>query len=214
MASKLPDGSTVFVGAALAAEKKVTAITNANPAVATATAHGLANGEYVLVSSGWGKLDGRVVKVEKVNENDFKLLDIDTTDTEKFPVGGGVGDVKKVSSWVQVRQVLEFSIQGGEQQYANFSYLEDDFERQLPSSRSAMSLNMRLGDDANLPGYQALKRAGNGFSLTPLRLNLKDGAVITYSGIVSLNETPSTEKGQVMSVQVSVALQALPLRHA
>lgn len=214
MASKLSDGSTVFVGAALAAEKKVTAVTNANPAVATAAAHGLANGDYVLVSSGWGRLDGRVVKVEKVNENEFKLLEIDTSDTEKFPAGSGTGGVKKVSSWVQVRQVLEFSTQGGEQQHTNFAYLEDDFERQLPSHRSAMSLNMRLGDDASLPGYQALKKASDGFALTPLRLNLKDGAVLTYSGIVSLNETPSTEKGQVMSVQVSVALQAMPVRYA
>ena len=43
----------------------ITQVSNANPAVITAT-NTLSAGDYILVNSGWGLLDNRVVRVSKI----------------------------------------------------------------------------------------------------------------------------------------------------
>ena len=213
MAAKLPDGSTVFIASAYAATKAVTAVTNAENPVATSTAHGLANGDFVEVTSGWGGLNGRVFKVESVTADSFKIMGADSTDVAKYPATAGIGSVRKVSAQTQILQVLEFSTSGCEQQFANFSYLEEDFERQLPTITSAQSLTIAIADDPSLPGYKAVKAASDGRKQTALFLNLRDGSVIAYNTIVSLNETPTTTKGQVMQTSATFSLQGRPVRY-
>ena len=53
MAVKTWTNVQVAMQSALGASKTITAITKANPAVATSTAHGLANGDYVQAASHW-----------------------------------------------------------------------------------------------------------------------------------------------------------------
>ena len=60
MAARLPDGSTVSLAATYGAAKTITSISNANPAVATAAAHGFANGDLVVINSGWQRLNDRI----------------------------------------------------------------------------------------------------------------------------------------------------------
>lgn len=213
MAAALPDGATVFIASAYAAEKAVTAITNAKSPVVTATAHGFANGDFVEVTSGWGALNGRVMKISGVNTDSFKLEGIDTSDTDKYPAGAGVGSVRKISAWTQVTQILSFETSGGEQQFSTYSYLEEDFERQLPSIISAQSITIGIADDPALPGYKATKAASDARANTGLRLNLRTGSVIVYNSVVSLNETPAITKGQVMQVRATFALQGRPTRY-
>ncbi len=64
MGFALPNGATVFVGSKLAAALAATAVSNAKGAVFTvATGHGLAVGDPVLISSGWGLIDNLVARV-------------------------------------------------------------------------------------------------------------------------------------------------------
>lgn len=213
MAAKLPDGATVFIASAYSVEKKITAITNATAPVVTATAHGFANGDFVEVTSGWGDLNGRIMKISGVNTDTFKLEGYDTSDTDKFPAGGGVGSVRKINAWTQITQILSFETSGGEQQFVTYSFLEEDFERQLPSVTSARSITIGIADDPNLPGYKALKSANEKRANTGLRLNLREGSVIVYNGVASLNETPTLTKGQVMQVQATFAMQGHATRY-
>ena len=117
MAVTLANGSIVQIATGLAAEKKITAISNAEEAVATCTAHGLVNGDYVVIVSGWGGLNERVFRVTSVDANSFKLDGIDTRDLNKYPAGSGAGSCQKVSSWQQITQIMELSSEGGDQQF-------------------------------------------------------------------------------------------------
>lgn len=213
MAAALPDGATVFIASAYSAEKKITAITNAATPVVTVTAHGFANGDFVEVTSGWGALNGRVMKISGVATDTFKLEGIDTTDTEKYPAGAGIGSVRKIASWTQITQILSFETSGGDQQFSTYSFLEEDFERQLPSVTSAQSIAIGIADDPTLPGYMATKAASDMRANTGLRLNMRSGSVIVYNSVVSLNETPTLTKGQVMQVRATFALQGRPTRY-
>lgn len=212
MAAKLPDGSQLAIASAYAAAKSVTAITNAAAPSVSATGHGLLVGDFVEITSGWGEVNGRIFKVASSTTDAFTIAGIDTTDVTKFPVGSSAGSVRKISTWTQVMQVLMFETQGGEQQFVNFSFMEEDFERQLPSIMSAMSLRIGLADDPTLPGYIAMKAASDTRAMTGYKLALRDGGNILYNGITSVNETPTTSKGQVMIINATVALQGKAVR--
>lgn len=213
MAVKLPDGATVAIATAYGSSKTVSALTNASPAVATATGHGLSNGAFFELKSGWQKINDRIYKAANVSTNSLDIAGADTTDTGRFPSGSGTGSLREITTWTQIPQILEFTTNGGDQQFTNFSFLEEDFERQLPTVTSAQSIQIGIGDDPTLPGYQALKAAGEARAIRALKLTLPDGSVILYNGYVSFNETPTLTKGQVMQVRATFSLQGRPVRY-
>lgn len=214
MAAALPDGAVVSLATTYdAASKTITAITNANPGVASSAAHGYLAGALLELKSGWNRINDRIIRVANPAGGTFELDGIDTTNPDFFPAGTGVGSARAITAWTQVSQIIEFTTNGGEQQFVNFSFLEEDYERQLPSITSAQSITMRIADDASLAGYQALKAASDLRKNRALKLTLKNGDVLLYNGIVSLNETPTLTKGQVMAVTATFSLQGRPTRY-
>lgn len=214
MAVKLPNGVLLALATAYAAADTVSAITNANPAVATATAHGISNGAYVEMTSGWSRLNNRVVRVANVAANTVELEGISTLDTEDYPAGSGTGSMREITTFTQISQILELTSSGGEQQFVTYSFLEDDFEKQLPTQQSPMTITMVIADDPTLAGYVALKAAAESRDLVALRATLPDGSKLLYNGYVSFNETPTMTKNQIMGVTATFSLQARPVRYA
>jgi hypothetical protein len=214
MAARLPDGATVSLATTYGTLKNITAISNANPGNATSAAHGFSNGDILSVVSGWSRLNNRVVRVANSLTNSYDLDGIDTTLTSLFPAGSGVGSAQPITAFTQIAQILEFTTSGGDQQFANFSFLEQDFESQIPTITSAMSITIGIADDPSLAGYQALKNAAASRAIRALKLQLPDGSFILYQGYVSFNETPTVTKGQVMQVKATISLQSRPVRYA
>ncbi|HEZ1442678.1 TPA: phage tail protein [Neisseria meningitidis] len=206
MAVKLPNGATVHIATALVAEKKATVATNAAECVLTVAGHGFANGDLVLFKSGWGKLNERVFQIGDVKADTFKLTGIDTSNADEFPAGSGIGAVQKITDWVQVSQIVEFSTSGGEQQYVDFGFLEDDFDQQIPSTKSAMSMSIKIADDTSLSGYKAAAKCSDKGGKWPLKVVLKGGGLICYNGYPSMNKTPELVRNQVMAVTLSYAI--------
>lgn len=214
MAYSIPDGSTVHLATTLGADVAITSITNASPAVATAAGHSLAAGDLVVIKSGWQRLNERVFRVANPTAGTFELEGMDTTNTNAFPVGSSSGSAQPISNWEQIAQVIGISTSGGDQQFVTVSPLESEFEIQIPSITSAQSISMDIGDDPTLAGYQAIKAASDARAIRPLKLVNKNGSVIYYNGYVSMNETPTKNKGQVDTVKATFALQSRPVRYA
>ena len=206
MAVKLPNGATVHIATALAAEKKVTVATNAAECVLTVAGHGFAAGDLVLFKSGWVKLNERVFQIGDVKTDTFKLIGIDTSNADEFPADSGIGAVQKITDWTQVSQIVEFSTSGGEQQYVDFGFLEDNFDQQIPSTKSAMSMSIKIADDTSLPGYKAAAKCSDKGGKWPLKVVLKGGGLICYNGYPSMNKTPELVRNQVMAVTLSYAI--------
>lgn len=206
MAVKLPNGATVHIATALAADKKVTVATNAAECVLTVAGHGFAAGDLVLFKSGWVKLNERVFQIGDVKTDTFKLIGIDTSNADEFPADSGIGAVQKITDWTQVSQIVEFSTSGGEQQYVDFGFLEDNFDQQIPSTKSAMSMSIKIADDTSLPGYKAAAKCSDKGGKWPLKVVLKGGGLICYNGYPSMNKTPELVRNQVMAVTLSYAI--------
>jgi hypothetical protein len=214
MAVALPNGVIISLGTTYGSPITVTAVSNANPAVATATGHGLTDGDIVVVTSGWAKLNDRVVKVDQQSASTFELEGIDSSDTDDYPATSGTGSVKEVSAFTQITQILDLTTSGGDMQFVTYSFLEQDYETQLPTQSSPMTINMTIADDPALAGYIALKAAAESRAARALKLSMPDGSVIYYYGYVSFNETPTLSKNQVSAVRATFNLLSKPVRYS
>jgi hypothetical protein len=214
MAYSLPNGGVFAIASAYGSALTVTILTNANPAVATSTAHGLTNGDFVEVTSGWANLTNQVVRVSGVTTNTFNLEGIDTSSTTRFPAGTGTGSVRKISTWTQLAQILTTATDGGEQQFTTYQPLESDREFRIPTNISAQGLTLGIGDDPTQPGYIAAVAAKKTRAQTALKFTLPTGSLILYNGIVGVNETPTTDANEVMKVTTTFSLNAQPVRYA
>lgn len=214
MSVKLPNGAIFSIASAMGLAKNVTALSNENPAKATSVAHGLANGDILEVTSGWSKLDGRVARLAGATADSLNLEGFDTTNTDAYPPGSGVGSVRKVLTWQEIRQVMGATSQGGEQQYATFSFLEDTGDdRQIPTTRSARSITLTIADDPSLPQYAILKAADEDRQPRVIRFRLPNGDSIYFSAYVSMSDMPTTVKNEVMALTVTLSLSGKPTRY-
>lgn len=214
MAVAVPNGSIVAIASGYGAVKQMTAVTNANPGVATLEAsHGVVTGDYIEVTSGWSRLNGKIVQAGTVATNSVPLLAIDTTLTTIYPTGSGVGSVRKVTGFTQISQILSTSSSGGEQQFVTYQFLEDDQEKRIPTAKSASGLQFSIGDDPTLAGYIIIAAANNDRLPRAIKITLPSGSIILYNAYVSLNPTPSLTVNQINAVTVTLSLLNDPVRY-
>lgn len=214
MSQYLPNGSVLSIAASYATSINVTAASNAVNTVLSA-ANTLVAGDFIEVTSGWNGLNGRVFRVLSATGTTITLdgLDADTTNTTLYPNGSGLGSVRKINTFTQVQQVTEFSTSGGDLQYATFDYLEETFQRQIPTVNSPQSIAMKIGDDVTLPGFIALRAVARTRAVTAMRLTLPNGNIVLYNAIFGMNETPDVTKNQIATITVGAALQGKPVRY-
>lgn len=86
----------------------VTAVTLANPGVATATAHGLSNGDIVIFDcpTGMVELDGQAVRVSAVDVNTFTLEGLDTSSYTAW----GTGTAEEILTWTTLSGAQSISM--------------------------------------------------------------------------------------------------------
>ena len=115
MSYSTPAGTKFYVTSTFAAVKTATNITNANPAVVTSTSHGYADGDIVLVNSGWEEITDMLVKVDQSDANTFSLVGVNTVNTDLHVADGGDSSTFALaSSWVEIPQVLTINPSGGD----------------------------------------------------------------------------------------------------
>ncbi len=203
MAVTLPNGSLIHIGSAYGSSLTVSAITNASTAVATSTAHGLSNGDYVVFSSVWSRLNIRTFRVAAVTANTFELEGIDTTSVTTYPTGSGIGSVRKVTTWTQIQQVLSSTTSGGEQQFTDYQFLESDAAVRIPTFKAPAQLTLSVADDPTLAGYIAARAANDDRAPRALRLSVPNGAKIAYYAFISMAASPSLTVNEVMALEMT-----------
>ena len=214
--AQVPTGSTFYIASAFAAAKTVTVVTNAAEAVVTAVAHGLSVGDFVEMTSGWGRLNLRAIRVKTVPTVDtFVLEGIDTPSTVFFPPGTGIGSVRKVSTFTQVTTVMNPASSGGEPKNVNYKFIESDVEYTINDGFSATSYSLDLdADSIGTTGYTALKSLTDVQTNTILKIVTRSGSVMLVPCTVALNESVSFQDGQINKVKASFSGNNRATRYA
>ena len=213
MSVSLPNGALISMASGYGANATVSALSNANPAVATSAAHTFLAGDFVEVTSGWSRLTNKVVKVGAVTASTFELLGVDSSLTSIYPAGGGTGTVRKITGYTQLSQILSSSSNGGEQQFLEYQFLESDAQKRIPTFKSAAGLTFSIADDATQPGYLLAVVANDDRLQRAVKATLPSGSVISYNAYISVNKTPSLTVNEIMAVECTMSLLSEPVRY-
>lgn len=214
MAFTLPNGATFDIASSYAVATPITAISNADPAVVTAPGHNLEDGDIVVLEVGMARLTNRAFRVTAVDEDTFALEGINTENAQRYPAGAGVGTARRVISWVQIPQITEVATSGGDQQFYTFGFLEDDDDRQLPTSKSPATMTLTVADDPAQPFVPVVEAADEDKQARVQRLNLPNGDQIIYNSVTSITSTPTMARNNLMTRQISLALQGRVTRYS
>lgn len=183
MTAEVARNSKLEVEASLDTAKTITAITKANPAVATSTAHGYTNGDVIVIAAeGMTEIDGLVVRVAAVAANTFELEGINSTNFGTFTSG----TAREVLTWQTVADATQVNFGAGSAEQLEKTTLVDRtkrFEAGLPDQPS-VSVNL-FADPINA-AQVLIETAGRDGTKLGFRYTRKTGRVTLFGG------TPST----------------------
>jgi hypothetical protein len=203
--AQVPTGSTFAVASTIAASKAITAITNSSSggeAVVTCTAHGYTAGDILLITSGWGRLNRRAVRVKApITTDSFALEGVDTSNTTFYPAGTGTGTAAKVTAWTQITTVMNPTSSGGEPKNVQYQFIDSDVEYSINDGFTAVAYTIELDADATASaGYVALKALTEVQTDTILRITTRSGSPNYIPCTVALNENVQMTSGQINRV--------------
>lgn len=213
MSVSLPNGSTVAIASAYGSSAAVATASNAAPAVLGVTAHGYADGDYVEFTSGWSKATDRIFRVDNKTTDNFEAELLDSSDTDRYPAGSGVGSVRKITTFTQLAQIINSTSEGGEQQHLTYQFLESDAQKRIPTTKTPAGITFTVADDPTLPGYLVAKAANDDRAARAILVTLSNNAKLLYNAFVSLSIIPSLTVNELMTVQVTLSLLGDPVRY-
>lgn len=206
MAFYFAEGSKFYISQTFATAKTVTGISNANPAVASATAHGYADDDEILLSSGWEDATDSVYLADQLTADTFAVKGLNATDTTWFASGAGAGSAQKISSWVEIPQVLNIAAQGGDARFTNVELLARRNSIAVPTGFNPTQLTLTLAHDPDLAGYQTMLDISRRLAKVAFKVVMAGGGTGYGYGHLTVSEMPAMQRNQVNSVQCGIAM--------
>ena len=200
----------VEIGLTMASAIEVTAISKANPAVATAPAHNLVAGRvgYFTGVEGMAQLEGQAARVAAPDANTFQLPDIDSTNYPDYTDGSFV----PVLTWATVAKATSYVIGGGEAESLNSTVLLDDQAQTENGLLAAQTVSFNLlAEDVPAAAMRAIEQAALNDQALVFRITLKTGAQRIFRGTPSM-PGEDVQQGQLGTGTVSVQVKGRVLK--
>jgi len=205
-------GVRVEVAKTFGTAKTVSAVTQADPGVASSTAHGLADGSigYMDAVGGMVNLEGQAVSIDAPATDSFNLEGIDTADYPAFTSGSLV----PVTAWSTVARAASYSIAGGAGSPIDTTVLLDDIaqEEQGLLAAQTVTFNLKLEEEDD-EALTLIDKAAKKQQYMLFRITTKNGARRVFRG------QPSTfgedvQQGALGTGSFSVTVKGQVLRLA
>lgn len=200
-------GVRIEMGITEASPIAITAMTKADPAVATAAAHGLAAKSlgYLTGVGGMAQLEGQAVRLNPVAAGTFTLEDIDTTSYADWTAGS----IVPVTAWATIGRATGYDTgQGGSDKLDN-TVLLDDSTQEIQGLLSAQSVTVNTNaltlSDAATTKLRRIARAA-GYAV--FRITFKDGNVRFFRGQPS-QPGESVQKGAIGTGTFTITVQGV-----
>jgi hypothetical protein len=206
MAYFFPEGSSQQFSQTFASAKTITVLTNANPAVATSTAHGYSTNDEILLTSGWEDATDSVYKVTVIDANSFSIQGLDTSNTSFFPAGSGTGSAQKLSGWTAIPQVLTISSSGGDARFTDVAPLSKRNSMKIPTGFNATSVTLSLAHDASNANYQTMLGISRTLTKVAFKQVISGGATTYGYGYMNVSEMPKLNNNQVNTVDAAITV--------
>jgi hypothetical protein len=205
-------GVRVEVGLTEGTAITVSGITQANPGVATATAHGLTAKSvgYMNQVTGMVNLDGQAVRVLSPATNTFSLEDIDTT---LFPAYTG-GSYIPITAWATLASATSIAEGGGEGEKLNVTRLIDNIRQERNGLLAAETVTINLlAESLASQALQLVRRAARNSTLLVFRVTWSNGDVAIFRGEPS-KPGRDVQQGQAGTGSISVTVKGFIIEGA
>ena len=214
MSQTFINGAKYSFSTTLAAAVAITAITNADPAVASAAALPT-DGDIVLLKSNWTELNGLATYAANPAGGTFELAGVDTSDVGMFPEDEEVPASYQVAGgFISLSQIREIAQSGGDTNSFNWGYIDDASPRQRskPTDQNPLILTFTMDYDPDLPWADALELVSKKRQLVVMRERLPTGDVLLYTGYLSYQKSPSRTRNENMTVTATMSINSETLR--
>ncbi len=197
-------GVKVEVGKTEGSAKTVTAVTLADPGVATSTAHALTDKTvgYFKNVTGMVNLEGQAVRIGGVTANTFNLTDIDTTEYPAFTAGQFI----PITAWSTLAKATSISEGGGDPEKLNTTVLLDDIRKEANGLLAAETVTIQLlAESLASEALQICRRAARSADALVFRVTWKNGDVMIFRGEPS-KPGRDVQQGQVGTGSMAVTI--------
>jgi hypothetical protein len=201
-----PEGSKFYFSTTFASAKTITALTNANPAVATSVAHGYSDLDEILLSSGWEDATDTVFQVDQLTADTFEIEGLNSVDTNFYAAGTGTGTAQKISGWTEIPQVLTIATQGGDARFTTISPIARRNSINVPTGFNPTSISLTLGHDPANANYKTMLGISRALTKVAFKMVLSGGSVTYGYGYMSVSEAPSLNVNQANTVSAAISL--------
>lgn len=213
MAYSFPEGAQFQFSSTFAAAVPISAITNADPAVATAT-NTFVDADEILLESGWENATDSIYRVASPSGTTFSVDSLDTTSTVLFPVGAGSGSAQKVSSWSTIPQVLTIATSGGDPRMTTISPLSRRRGISVPTGINPQTITLTLGYDASNAVYKEMLAASRTLTKVAFKMLLADASASYGYGYIYVGEVPQLQTNQANQVTAVFTLLGNSINYA
>lgn len=202
----------VEIAATYGTAKTVTAVTLANPGVATSAAHGMANDTvgYFNSASGMAQLLDQACRVKNQATNTFELQGLNTTNYAAFTAG----EFTPVATWSTLAESTSYDIGGGAADKLDVTTLLDIVKKEeqglLPVGNVSFSV---IAQDTPSAAMQLLEAAVQSQGAVLVRITLPNGAVRIFRAEPSL-PGESVGQGAVGTGSLDMAVKGFVLKLA
>lgn len=197
----------IAVQSALGANKTITAITKASPAVCTSTSHGLTNGTYVtLTVQGMWQLDQVVARIANVATNTFELEGIDATAYDTFTSGTAA----EVTFGTTLSSVSDINVGGGDFDMIDVTTIHDNVKKTIPGSASPVEITLTANWDPTDVGLVALRNASDARGIRAIRFTFSDGKKWVFNGYIGATLSPTGQAQGKVSTPLKITAYGKP----
>lgn len=197
----------IAIQSALAAADTITGITKASPAVVTATAHGMSNGDYVTLDiQGMWQLDQVVARIANVAANTFELEGIDSSTYDTFTSG----TAQSITFGTTLSSVSDINVSGGEFQMIDVTTIHDNVKKEIPGSASPVSISMTANWDPSDAGLVALKAASDSRAQRAIRFTFSDAKKWVFNGYIGCTLSPTGQAQNKVSTPLTITAYGKP----
>ena len=193
----------VEIGSTFGPSRTITGITQANPAVITAVAHGFTNGDWVWLTlvEGMTQLHNRLVRIAGVTTDTFQVAGVDSTAFGVFTAG----TCRRVTAFITAAEASDIQSSGGDPRTVDTSVLLDDEDQEEFVSNAPVRYNITNQLSLNSSAQALATSLSDTNAEAPFRITFKNLNILTMVATINAPEAITINRGQVVTTPWSLA---------
>lgn len=203
----------VAMQSALGSDLSITGITKANPGVVTTSAaHGLNNGDFVVLSvQGMYQVNDRVFRVSAASGSTFTLEGEDTTAFETF----SSGTATKITFGTSITTATSINASGGDFDFIDTTTIHGNAKTQMPGLPNPSSFSFDNIWDVSDAGLKAMKAAGDAQAKRAFKFTFGTGGqIMVFTGYVGATLLPAGQAQGLVTTQSVITMNGSPTYYA